>query len=145
MKLYDFGKAPEAKTDGFGRILTTFRGTEKEACIAYLNSNVALVRGPSLQGQPDSFEFAVMDGSPRTRELTSAELKITIQPETPDPEFSRSDEIKAEYLSSGCQASDVYEAFGKLMAECGSLFENDRHAWSFLMEESHEDLEQERG
>lgn len=62
--------------------------------------------------------------------------------EDSDPEFKRSEEIKAEYLSSGCQAVDVDEAVNKLMVECGSLFESDRHAWSFLMEEAHEELEE---
>ena len=83
MKLYEFGKAPEAKTDGFGRILTTFRGTEEEASRAFFNSNVALVRGPNLHGHTDSFEFAVMDGSPKTRELTFADRKMG-KPEDPD-------------------------------------------------------------
>ena len=55
--------------------------------------------------------------------------------------FARSEEIKATYLESGCQASDVDEAVERLMAECGALFENDRAAWSFLMEEPHEELE----
>lgn len=55
--------------------------------------------------------------------------------------FARSDEIKADYLDSGCQARDVDEAVERLMAECGALFENDRAAWSFLMEEPHEEQE----
>lgn len=57
--------------------------------------------------------------------------------------IARTEEIKAEYLASGCQASDVDEAVRKLMAECGDLFEDDRAAWSFLMEEPHEESEQE--
>ena len=52
-----------------------------------------------------------------------------------------SDRIKAEYLTSGCQASDVDWAVGELMAHCGELFETPEHAWSFLMEETHENLE----
>jgi hypothetical protein len=58
-----------------------------------------------------------------------------------DPMFVRSEAIKAEYLASGCQASDVDEAVEKLMAECGELFEDDRAAWEFIMEETHEDNE----
>lgn len=58
-----------------------------------------------------------------------------------DPLFARSEAIKAEYLASGCQASDVDEAVEKLMVECGELFEDDRAAWEFLMEEPHEDNE----
>lgn len=76
--MYEFGEAPKAKTDGFGRIITCFRGTEKEACTAYLNSNVAIIRGAMLHGQVDSFEFAVMEGSPKTLELASAEREMTI-------------------------------------------------------------------
>lgn len=60
-----------------------------------------------------------------------------------DLEFKRTEQIKAEYLASGCQACDVDEAVRKLMDECESLFENDRFAWSFLMEEAHEELETE--
>lgn len=63
------------------------------------------------------------------------------QDEMADPLFARSEAIKAEYLASGCQASDVDEAVEKLMAECGELFEDDRAAWEFLMEEPHEDNE----
>lgn len=63
------------------------------------------------------------------------------QGDAADPMFARSDAIKAEYLASGCQASDVDEAVEKLMAECGELFEDDRAAWEFLMEETHEDNE----
>ena len=72
------------------------------------------------------------------------DTNMMAQAVTLDPEFKRSDEIQAEYLASGCQASDVDTAIDKLMTECGSLFETDRHAWSFLMDEPHEDLEQER-
>lgn len=72
MKLYEFGEAPVAKADGFGKIITCFRGTENEAQKAYLKTNVALVRGPSLHGQADAFEFAVMEGSNKTLKLASA-------------------------------------------------------------------------
>lgn len=60
-----------------------------------------------------------------------------------DPVFSRADAIKSEYLASGCQSCDVDEAVQKLMAECGDLFESAEHAWSFLMEETHEGLEED--
>lgn len=63
-------------------------------------------------------------------------------PMNQDPVFAKSEEIKAEYLASGCQASDVDAAVERLMAECGELFEHDRAAWEFLMEEPHEDSEQ---
>lgn len=59
--------------------------------------------------------------------------------------FTRADEIKAEYLASGCQASDVDEAVSRLMDECGELFSDDRAAWSFLMEEKHEETESPEG
>lgn len=62
-------------------------------------------------------------------------------PENQDPIFAQSEAIKAEYLASGCQASDVDAAVSRLMAECGELFEDDRAAWSFLMEEPHEETE----
>ncbi|MDQ1326457.1 MAG: hypothetical protein QG564_1582 [Campylobacterota bacterium] len=52
--------------------------------------------------------------------------------------FERSDQIKAEYLASGCQASDVDEAIEKLMSECGEIFADDVAAWEFLMEEEYE-------
>lgn len=61
-----------------------------------------------------------------------------------DPMFIRSDLIKQEYLESGCQSSDMDEAIEKLMCECGELFENADHATSFLMEELHENIENER-
>ena len=78
--------------------------------------------------------------------------KTTVQ----DPLFIKSEAIKAEYLSSGCQASDVDAAIERLMAECGELFQDNRAAWEFLimphdqddhaaweflMEETHEDNE----
>ena len=87
MKLYEFGEAPKAKTDGFGRIITCFRGTEEEACIAYLNSNVALIRGAMLHGQVDSFEFAIMEGSSKTLELASAERNMTQKTENHDKQY----------------------------------------------------------
>lgn len=58
-----------------------------------------------------------------------------------EADFARSEAIKAEYLASGCQASDVDEAVRKLMAECGELFADDHAAWGFLMEETHEERE----
>lgn len=57
-----------------------------------------------------------------------------------DP-FVRSDEIKQEYLNSACEASDVDVAVLRLMEECGDLFEDNEAAWSFLMEEPHENKE----
>lgn len=57
-----------------------------------------------------------------------------------DP-FVRSDEIKQEYLNSACEASDVDVAVLRLMEECGELFEDNEAAWSFLMEETHENKE----
>lgn len=70
----------------------------------------------------------------------NAETRVG-QDEASDPMFARSDAIKAEYLASGCQATDVDEAVEKLMSECGELFEDDRAAWEFLMDETHEDNE----
>lgn len=58
-----------------------------------------------------------------------------------DPLFIKSEAIKADYLASGCQASDVDAAIELLMAECGELFQHDRAAWEFLMEDTHEDNE----
>lgn len=77
MKLYEFGEAPKAKADGFGRIITTFRGTETEARIAYMNTNVALVRGAPLSGQDGFFEFAVMAGSTQTSEPASIDRNMS--------------------------------------------------------------------
>jgi hypothetical protein len=54
-------------------------------------------------------------------------------------EIKRSEEIKTEYLSSGCQASDATDSINKLMGECASLFESDQHAWEFLIKETHID------
>jgi hypothetical protein len=56
-------------------------------------------------------------------------------------QFSISDKIKGDYLGSGCEASDVDEALARLAALCPELFETPDHAWSFLMEEPHENLE----
>ena len=39
--------------------------------------------------------------------------------------------------------TDVDFAVNRLMAECGELFDTPEHAWSFLMEETHESLEDE--
>lgn len=60
-----------------------------------------------------------------------------------DVMIARSEAIKSEYLSSSCQSSDVDAAIGTLMIECGELFGNDRAAWSFLMEETHEEDDEE--
>jgi hypothetical protein len=60
-----------------------------------------------------------------------------------DTETVAARKIKAEYLASGCQSSDVDEAMGKLREYCGELFENDHAMWSFLMEEPHEATEGE--
>ena len=56
-------------------------------------------------------------------------------------QFSISDKIKGEYLNSGCQSSDVDHAIERLIALCPDLFATPDHAWSFLMEEPHENLE----
>ncbi|MBU2772528.1 hypothetical protein HMI48_00940 [Acidithiobacillus ferrooxidans] len=49
--------------------------------------------------------------------------------------------IKSDYLAGNCQASDVDVAVETLMEKCPSLFATRDHAWSFLMEEAHENLE----
>ena len=61
----------------------------------------------------------------------------------PEDSFAVSDAIKEEYLASGCEAADVDHAVRRLMAECADLFEDANSAWSFLMEESHEETEGE--
>jgi hypothetical protein len=53
------------------------------------------------------------------------------------------EELKAEYLASACTAGDVDVAVEKLMDYCSGLFKDDRAAWEFLMDEQHEDNEQE--
>lgn len=58
-------------------------------------------------------------------------------------DIARSEEIKTWYLATGCQSTDVDEAVEILMRDCKSLFKDDRHAWSFIMEEPHEDLEED--
>jgi hypothetical protein len=57
--------------------------------------------------------------------------------------LARAEELKAEYLASACTATDVDEAVEKLMDYCSGLFKDDRAAWEFLMDEQHEDNEQE--
>lgn len=57
-----------------------------------------------------------------------------------DP-FVRSEEIKEEYLNSGCEASDANEAVLRLMVECGELFEDNEAAYGFLMQGLHEEKE----
>lgn len=49
--------------------------------------------------------------------------------------------IQQAYLASSCTSNDVDHAVEQLMRECGVMFETDRHAWSFLMDEPHEELE----
>ena len=61
----------------------------------------------------------------------------------PEDSFAVSDAIKEEYLASGCEAADVDHAVRRLMAECADLFEDANSAWSFLMEEPHEETEGE--
>jgi hypothetical protein len=80
------------------------------------------------------------------REIVSVEKNTSLgdaalKPEEPTDLFARSDEIKSEYLKSGCQASDVDQAVLQLMEECGELFEDSEAAWNFLMEETHKDKE----
>lgn len=94
----------------------------------YMAPNEESVRGDMLKWYPD-------------REVISIELKDKEEKTDVRDSFARSDEIKAKYLNSGCQASDVNEAVNRLMKERGDLFEDDRAAWSFLMEEPHEEKE----
>jgi hypothetical protein len=61
---------------------------------------------------------------------------------SPEDAFAKSEKIKARYLESGMQASDVDNAVNQLLADCSELFESGEHAWTFLMEETHENLEQ---
>jgi predicted RNA-binding Zn-ribbon protein involved in translation (DUF1610 family) len=80
------------------------------------------------------------------REIVSVEKNTSLgdaalRAEEPIDLFARSEEIKSEYLESGCQASDVDHAVLQLMEECGELFEDDEAAWNFLMEETHKDKE----
>lgn len=58
-----------------------------------------------------------------------------------DLEFKRSEQIKSEYLASGCQSSDLDDAVDKLMNECVSLFENDSSACLFLLGNTQEEME----
>ncbi|ACK79203.1 hypothetical protein AFE_1313 [Acidithiobacillus ferrooxidans ATCC 23270] len=51
--------------------------------------------------------------------------------------------IRSGYLAGNCQAPDVDTAVEDLMERCPSLFATRDHAWSFLMEETHENLEPE--
>ena len=64
-------------------------------------------------------------------------------PEKPVNLYALSDAIKKEYLTSGCQAADVDAAVIRLETECPGLFASADHAWSFLMEELHENLEED--
>lgn len=77
---------------------------------------------PTLKSDMETSSANVFDGSMNASDLV----------------FERSDQIKSEYLASGCQASDVDEAIEKLMGECGELFADDVSAWEFLMEEEYD-------
>ena len=55
-----------------------------------------------------------------------------------EAEVAISKKIKATYLGSGCQRSDLDRAISSLMDECESMFEKEEDAMSFLMEESAE-------
>lgn len=107
---------------------------------SYRTSEIVEVPG-AIANQPGFYDAVA--------ELVNAACQTMDYVEVPepndgyDPVFARSEEIKAEYLASGCQASDVDEAVEKLMACCGELFQDDRAAWEFLMEEPHEDNEPE--
>ena len=58
-----------------------------------------------------------------------------------DVDFARSESIKAEYVASGCQASDADNAVQRLMAECGELFFDEDAAWTFLTAESEDNVQ----
>ncbi|MCL4526394.1 MAG: hypothetical protein M1492_07855 [Gammaproteobacteria bacterium] len=51
--------------------------------------------------------------------------------------------IRSGYLAGNRQDSDEYAATEALVEKCPSLFATRDHAWSFLMEETHENLEPE--
>lgn len=59
-------------------------------------------------------------------------------------DWERAVDLQNEYLKTACEAEDVDEAVQKLMATCPSLFASTTHAWWFLIEEPHEDLETEQ-
>lgn len=62
-------------------------------------------------------------------------VTYVIDHDTEDDLTARSEEIKADYLASGCQRSDLDEAVNRLVGECGDLFSDEEAAWRFLMEE----------
>ena len=95
-------------------------------------------------GDPILFEASLAKSiDPVLFEIDGQELEVQGTLDDDSAMFSKSDEIKSTYLSSGCQASDVDFAIEKLMSECGPIFKDYRAAWEFLMEEVHEDNEQE--
>lgn len=53
-----------------------------------------------------------------------------------DPEFIRSEQVRAEYLESGCQVQDLEQAIKALLSDCPSLFADETMATTFLMEQS---------
>lgn len=107
---------------------------------SYRTSEIVEVPG-AIANQPGFFE--AVEDIVKAASQTLDYVEVPDEGEGPDPVFARSEEIKAEYLASGCQASDVDEAVEKLMSCCGELFQDDRAAWEFLMEEPHEDNEHE--
>lgn len=61
--------------------------------------------------------------------------------EGPYDEVARASAIKAEYNASECHADDVDHAVKRLVTECPSIYQDSRKAWSFINEESHEELD----
>ena len=72
------------------------------------------------------------------KESYSARLFLTdAVPEKDFTEIAKA--IKAEYLASSCEASDVDHAVEKLMAICPQLFKDSNAAWEFINDEQHEE------
>lgn len=105
----------------------------------FTKDQTELFRLPEAKGNDAKWVTFDEAKSLNTQEIAQVmEGNVSWPPEA-DAAFSQSEAIKAEYLASGCEASDVDFAVRRLMAECADIFKDDRAAWEFLMEETHEE------
>lgn len=126
-------------------LMGTWRWTRGEL------GSLGAVDGKNLDSYQDALEDAIRDAKEQEalkqnppaalEEFRKLNQQVEAQGLNDDPLFKLSDEIKQEYLNSGCQSSDVDIAINRLLNECGELFADGDAAWEFLMEEPHENRE----
>lgn len=58
MKIYEFGTAPQARRDGFGKLVETVISKDEVLLANHANDDAVYVRGPAVQSRPGYHEFA---------------------------------------------------------------------------------------